>query len=363
MSRPQVIPALTSIRGIAAWWVVLYHFRQYLPAGSPDWLSALTAHGYLAVDLFFILSGFVLALNYAESFRGSLAGATNFYQLRFARIYPLHFVMLMLFLLNPLAIALFSAGGDTSAYGWDYFVLSLFLVQNWGFSTELAWNVPAWSISTEVFAYLVFPFAAVLMRRVIMTVGSALLVMMAFLIALALAAQAAGGSLGDDIPAFGLTRCCLQFLLGMLVWRLRDRIGFATPRLSHAAILLAAGLILAYVLLPIGDALVIPTAFALLVFGLADPLARPGIWLNASWLEILGLISYSTYLSHFFIRSWVKFVLVRPGIPEWIPLLVYLLLVALASIVLYRMVEVPARHWLRGLTGSGAIRVRSALKK
>ena len=113
MSRPQVIPALTSLRGIAAWWVVLYHFREYLPSRWPEWLMALTAHGYLAVDLFFILSGFVLALNYAESFRDSLAGAAGFYRLRLARIYPLHFVMLTMFLLNPLAIALFSASGDT----------------------------------------------------------------------------------------------------------------------------------------------------------------------------------------------------------------------------------------------------------
>ena len=94
MTRPQAIPALTSIRGIAAWWVVLYHFREHLPSGCPEWLLALTAHGYLAVDLFFILSGFVLALNYAESLPGDLAGATGFYRLRFARIYPLHFVIL-----------------------------------------------------------------------------------------------------------------------------------------------------------------------------------------------------------------------------------------------------------------------------
>ena len=107
-----------------------------------------------------LLSGFVLALNYAESFRGGLAGATGFYRPRFARIYPLHFVILMAFLLNPAAIALFSTSGDTSAYRWDYFGLSLFLVQNWGLSSELAWNDPAWSISTEVFAYLLFPFAA-----------------------------------------------------------------------------------------------------------------------------------------------------------------------------------------------------------
>jgi peptidoglycan/LPS O-acetylase OafA/YrhL len=349
MSRPQAIPALTSLRGIAAWWVVLYHFREYLPSRYPEWLSGLSAQGYLAVDLFFILSGFVLALNYAESFRDSLAGAADFYWLRFARIYPLHFVMLTLFLLNPLAVAMFSASGDTSEYSWDYFLLSLFLVQNWGFSTGLGWNVPAWSISTEVFAYLFFPFVAFLIGRVIVTIGSALLAMAALLMVLVIAAQAAGGSLGDDIPGFGLTRCSLEFLMGMLVWRVRHRLGFATPWLSHAAILLAAGLILSYALLPIGDALVMPAAFALLVFGLADPLARPGIWLNWSWLETAGLISYSTYLSHFFIRAWVKFVLVRPGISEWIPLLVYLVLVALASVVLYRMVEVPGRRWLRGV--------------
>lgn len=365
MSRPPVVPALTSIRGIAAWWVVLYHFRERLPPLGSEWLLSLIAHGYLAVDLFFILSGFVLALNYAESFRerGSLAGAIGFYRLRFARIYPLHLVMLILFLLNPLAIALFSANADTSAYPWDYFVLSLFLVQNWGFSSAMAWNVPAWSISTEIFAYLFFPLAAMLMARLIVTVSAVLLVGAALLIALALAAQAVGGSLGGDIPGFGLARCCLQFLLGMLVWRLRDRLGFATPRLSHVAILIAIGLILAYALLPIGDALVMPAAFALLVFGLADLQARPGFWLKASWLQTAGLISYSTYLSHYFIRDWVKFVLVRPDIPQWIPLLVYLLLVALASIVLYRMVEVPGRSWLRGQGRQRAQQIGSALEK
>ena len=72
------------------------------------------------------------------------------------------------------------------------------------------------------------------------------------------------------------------------VWRLRDRLGFTA---SRAAILLATRLILAYVLVPIGNAFVLPASFALLAFGLGDPLARPGIWLNASWLEKLGLIS------------------------------------------------------------------------
>lgn len=363
MSRPQVIPALTSLRGVAAWWVVLYHFREYLPSPCPEWLLALIGHGYLAVDLFFLLSGFVLALNYAESFDGSLAGAAGFYRLRFARIYPLHFVMLMLFLLNPLAVTLFSASSNTSEYGWDYFVQSLFLVQNWGLSTGLAWNVPAWSISTEAFAYLFFPFVAYFMARVIATMAAALLVLPVLLMALVITAQAAGGSLGDDIPGFGLTRCALEFSMGMLVWRVRDRLGFATPRLSHATLLLAAGLVLSYVLLPVGDTLVMPAAFALLVFGLADPQARPGTWLNASWLETAGLISYSTYLSHFFIRSWVKFVLIRPDIPDWIALVIYLLLVALASFVLYRYVEVRGREWLRSLGRPRPRQINPALEE
>ncbi len=157
-----------------------------------------------------------------------------------------------------------------------------------------------------------------------------------------IAAQAAGGSLGDDIPGFGLTRCSLEFLMGMLCLAGAST-GSASPRhgLSHAAILLAAGLILSYVMLPIGDALVMPAVFALLVFGLADP-ASPSWTLAELELARDGRADLLlTYLSHFFIRAWVKLVLVRPGISEWIPLLVYLVLVALASVVLYRMVEVP----------------------
>ncbi len=181
--------------------MVLYHFREYLPSRSPEWLSGLSAQGYLAVDLFFILSGFVLALNYAESFRDSLAGAAGFYWLRFARIYPLHFVMLTLFLLNPLAVALFSASGDTSEYRWDYFLLSLFLAPELGLldraSLECSRLVDQHRslrlslLSPPPLSLSLFPpppppppFAAFLIGRVIVTIRSALLAMAALLMAL-----------------------------------------------------------------------------------------------------------------------------------------------------------------------------------
>lgn len=361
--RPEAIPALTSLRGLAAWWVVLYHFRDALPAATPAWLVGVLAQGYLAVDLFFILSGFVLGLNYGDRFRRGIAGSAGFIWLRLARIYPLHAVMMAAFLLNPLAIALFSQAGDRSAYGWDYFLLSLVLLQNWGFTSHLAWNVPAWSISTEFFAYLLFPALAFAMGRLVLSARIAIVAMAGLLVVLALAAMSLGHSLDDNIPAFGLARCCLQFMLGMLVWRLRAMIGFATPRRSNAALVAAALPLLAYALLPVPDFVLVPAAFLLVVFALADRELAVAPWLTARWLEWLGLISYSTYLSHFFIKSWVKFLLVRPGIPDGLPLLVYLGAVGLASVLLYRLVEVPGRRWMRDLAPGRAPLAKTALDR
>ena len=133
MSTVRPIPALTSIRGLAAWWVVLYHFREEIPgiAGTP--LLRFMAHGYLAVDLFFELSGFVIALNYARTFRSvTWADSTNFFGLRLARIYPLHIFILLVFLINPIAITLFSMNGQPGdRYSPGYFILSVLLFRAW----------------------------------------------------------------------------------------------------------------------------------------------------------------------------------------------------------------------------------------
>ena len=122
MSRPQVIPARDIHPRHRGRLVVLYHFRQYLSARSPEWLLALTAHGYLAMVLFFNPQW----LRPRAQLRGKLPGrpcrATSFYRLRFARIYPLHFVMLLLFLLNPL-------GNCAVLHQWRYFGLWLGLLR------------------------------------------------------------------------------------------------------------------------------------------------------------------------------------------------------------------------------------------
>ena len=86
-SRTDELLPLTALRGIAAWWVVLFHLRLFLVPYLPAGAMAVLARGNLAVDLFFLLSGFVIHLNYAERVTPDAASVGDFLFRRFARIY------------------------------------------------------------------------------------------------------------------------------------------------------------------------------------------------------------------------------------------------------------------------------------
>ena len=127
MSAAPPIRALTSLRGLAAWWVVVFHFREALPPQMPAFLHSIASYGYLAVDLFFILSGFVISCRYSEYFSSKIEirNIMIFYGLRLARIYPLHFFVIIIYLINPIAIVIFSSSGlPNDGYEMYYFILS-----------------------------------------------------------------------------------------------------------------------------------------------------------------------------------------------------------------------------------------------
>jgi peptidoglycan/LPS O-acetylase OafA/YrhL len=359
-ATPQ-IGALTAIRGLAAWWVVAYHFREYAPSGLPDWAHRLLAQGDNAVDLFFVLSGFVIALNYRSWFGAAdLPGTLHFYLLRLARVYPLHLAMLGLFLLNPLAILLFSGHGDPGPrYDPAYFVMSLFLVQNWGFTRELAWNVPAWSISTELFAYLLFPLMLAGAARAARGPRSTILLIGLLLGLLAAVFIAQGLSLGGDIPRFGLLRCVVEFAVGVLLCRLAGQLGDYRRLCIPAALLGLA--CYATIFLGVPDAAVVPLAFTLLILALSEPRALPARCLDLGWLRAIGVVSYSTYMVHYFVRDWVKFGLVDGIGPDPLACLAYVALTAIGSVVLYRLVEVPGRIAGGRLAGRAVTALRAAM--
>jgi peptidoglycan/LPS O-acetylase OafA/YrhL len=306
---------------LAAWWVAAYHFREYLPSAPDCWIVAIIERGFYAVDLFFILSGFVLQLNYSRLFftlnRSSLR---TFAIARFARVYPLHLFMILVFLVNPLAIAIFSHKGlgpeqVAERYNPVDYIMSLFLIQNWGFRDHLAWNIPAWSISTEFAAYILFPIASYLTLRCIRSRATAIMAATVLLGTVSIVFWGTGASsLGEDIPRLGLPRCILEFLTGMILcslFQLRGPSGGQIAQLVCAAVILAvcfAGLV--------PDYFGVPAAFALIVFGLTSPTGALSQLLSLRPLLYLGEISYATYLVHFFIKDWVKFLLDGHGVPH-----------------------------------------------
>ena len=348
--------ALTGARGLAAWFVVFYHVRAAL--GAPDAVLAVLAKGYLAVDFFFLLSGFVIWLSYADRIATQRWRAVpNFLLRRVARIWPLHLVMLGFALLIVLALSLTGRPID-SRFSLGALPLHVLLVQNWPIAqavfgkTSLDWNDPAWSISSEMFAYLVFPLLALALdwkktpTPILLAAIGAVLVLLAYIM------MSRGMlTLGQAIPYFGQVRCVTEFAAGTAVgalW-LRFREDPARPlAIALGVCALAFALFVSGVL---GEIATVPTALAALLLAVALTSGRTGNPLGGRVIHYLGEISFATYLSHSLLWKAFKLVFVHSaGIVPPALIAAFLGLVMAASIALYHLVERPAQNWINGLS-------------
>jgi peptidoglycan/LPS O-acetylase OafA/YrhL len=168
-ARRSTLGALTGARFLAAFWVVLYHFVfsfQEAPEPASQWAKIaggnpfllVLAQGHLAVDFFFLLSGFILAYTYAADDAKVRGGNRSFWVARIARIYPVYLLGLLLGFGPYLADghSLFGIGSATAAH--------FLLIQAW-FPSTLDWNLASWSLSVEGFFYLLFPLLLPLLAR------------------------------------------------------------------------------------------------------------------------------------------------------------------------------------------------------
>jgi peptidoglycan/LPS O-acetylase OafA/YrhL len=345
-TAPRHLDALTGLRGIAAWMVVLYHIRFSLAALLPAWIIAALGKGYLAVDLFFMLSGFVLWYNYADRLRlGGTAALQDFLWRRFARIWPLHGAIMAAFMVY--ALALVWRGKDSTPFPFDQLPLHLLLVQNWGMTSRLTWNHPAWSISTELAAYLLFPFfvSALRWERLHLAALSAICAALLGSVYLLFASNGLD-NLGGDITGLGLWRCLIEFTIGCLlcmVWGHCRKLAFSA---TVAGLVCAVSLVIGW-WLHLPETAIVPLAFASGLACLAlshNALTRR---LGRGAVLYLGEISYSTYLAHFLLFIVFKQIFVDATLQlGWAGLAGFLALVLAASIALYRLVEKPAQRWL-----------------
>jgi len=161
-SEKKHIRSLTGLRFLAAIHVVLYHNASHLEIGwpsMPEQLTRLVHIGYSGVNLFFVLSGFILAYTYATPDGGMRTGLRRFWTARFARIYPLYLVSLAL--CAPLVADHFFSSNSARLASLKLLLSgssALTLSQAWIPPLRSIWNAPSWSLSAEVYFYLAFPF-------------------------------------------------------------------------------------------------------------------------------------------------------------------------------------------------------------
>ncbi len=360
-TKPQ-LNALTGARGIAAWLVVLYHIRSGFTDAVPTFVIDVFAHGYLAVDLFFILSGFVMWLNYGAKFAAhGWRAAPDFLLRRIARIYPLHFAILLAMIV--FATLLQITGRDSNAhYPVSELPLHFLLIQNWGFTHDLTWNDPAWSISTELGAYLMLPLAAVILVRRRWPLTLILAVIAGLSISLGLILDARGAAtIGHGIAQNGLIRCLFEFLIGIGVCMIWQQAGV----IQHRWLTIGSAVLIPVLAFGWGHRIAaIPAIFAACVYLLAQTSSRRSNPLNWRPIVYIGDISYSTYLVHFL--AWIVFKMLVVSDPYDVPaalMMAFLLLNFVLSIALHALVEEPGRKWIQRVAARLSVLKSSGIER
>ena len=346
---------LTSLRFIAAMWVVMFH---YWPALDVSILPGAVAKGYLGVELFFVLSGFILSHVYLEAAgqKGFRYGA--FLWARLARVYPLHLATLLGVGLLAGAATVAGMSIDGNILSWSSLPANLLMVHAWGLAPEAGWNHPSWSISAEWFAYLTFPVFAWaawrLRERPAVALGLATVGLLALY---ALFERLAGFPLTQATIHWGALRIVPCFAYGCAAYLAFRKGGLSRPGLMAAAsallIVIAAGL-------QLWDGVIV-ALFAPLILALAGLARRGAGWLTSSPAVYLGEISYSVYM---ICVPWKLLAVngaarLTGAVDDQLNLWVWLAVVAAIPVIAaasYHLIEKPARQGMRRMAERRAAR-------
>jgi peptidoglycan/LPS O-acetylase OafA/YrhL len=300
------IHSLTPMRGIAAIWVMLFHidvslFYRDFGALLPRDQTGLFSKGYLWVDFFFLLSGFVIAHVYSQKLSSGLGSGAikNYLWARFARIYPLHlFTLIMLVVTTPVVAMLYPAVVDGSwktYFAWSAIPSNLLLTQSMNQHVYLSWNMVSWSIAAEWWTYVLsIPCVIFIVGR--KTTFVTVYALVAFILLVALVYLLPDKNL-DITFNCGFFRCLFEFNIGLAIYQLflQDRMRSWLDRDWVAISLLLIITLIFHARW--NDLLVIP-CFSLLILALAYNHTKIEGLLNKPIFQYLGKISYSIYMVH-----------------------------------------------------------------
>jgi hypothetical protein len=344
--------------------VVLFHVYSHWHIDD----IGIVRNGQLFVDLFFVISGFVIAHIYGPRLRDR-EQLLQFAVFRTARLYPLHLFMLLVVAAYLLAMhwigwGWHAPGGDAynplyAASTFPKFIENLFLVQGL-LPQSGSFNRQSWSISTEYYTYFMFAVCVFSMRA-----RPRLLVLtFAGLAALTLSYLLWDGNL---VVSLRLVRCMAGFFIGVLVYGLWQRwygsvAGFLGDgwRMELAEVVVAALVVVVmWSCRPDRTSLLVLPVFALSVFMFAQGRGMVARVLDHPLMQRLGKWSYSIYMVHYIIILMIMDIsrsLFRDGPrafarwPAWesgLLVLAFVGIVLAASSLSYRWIETPPRRWAK----------------
>jgi peptidoglycan/LPS O-acetylase OafA/YrhL len=312
--------ALESLRGIAALIVAINHIRWM----NPTYHWNFVRHGYLMVDFFFVLSGFVIYHSYGQKI-SSGRDLSRFIWLRFGRLYPLHLAMLLAFLglegSSWLKEFITGNAGQVPAFtlnsGWA-FLTNILLVQAVGIYDHLTFNSVSWSIGTEFYTYLLFAFILLFARKKSALVGISVLLIFSSIFVV-LSAGKTDLSFNYD---YGMFRCIPSFFLGVMTYKIYELFSPLQDKdidkrkertfpafLYPFAVIASIGLVLGVKDIQYSDFLFPPLA-ALLILSLTTiPNGLINRVLNLKPFLWLGKTSYSIYMVQLFVFFFCESIL------------------------------------------------------
>lgn len=378
MQKKPYLTTLTPLRGIASLLVVIFH-SNYLNTFLPNGYTEFLKNAWLWVDFFFILSGFILCYAYGNSFKANFTKKNykNYILARFARVYPLHLIT-TLWMFGCAVVFVWLTGESTPVLNPRALPACILLIQSMHSSfSEPPLNNPSWSLSTEWWVYMIFPFLVPFFMKLKQSwwwlVAVCIICFYVFI-------RYVLGQINHNEPTiavmtdFGFFRCLVGFFTGMLLFTLYQN-GFAFNLFKSDLFFVAIsiGLVLA-MHFGIMDVIII-MFFPFILIAAAYNQTKIKRILEMKVLQRLGDWSFSIYLVHIPVIYSVKMVKLlkshfqNPTAIKEVPIkgpikdliyqpnyltgllmcIIVLILTIAISALFYRYLEIPSRNYINNL--------------
>lgn len=346
------LDALTGLRFFAALWVMLFHYREITPSFTYEvplfdtWLK----WGGMGVELFFVLSGFIMSYVYSATFNADIKRKDygTFIIYRIARLYPIH-LLTFLGLMTLYGVALlFGAVEHPERFTGLMVISTLTMTHSW-FPGVLTPNQPAWSVSAEFFAYLLFPVLCLSLhkRRWVPWVF--------FVIGLLLSAVSDSQILLRHIWAIndGIIRVSAGFMIGMVAYCFRKPLThrIASPWTGW----ICCGIAVIWLGVSTNPARPVGILiFSILILSLTTTQDKLGSLLSHRRIVYLGEVSFSIYMIHWIIRILGREALSETNMENSLHPLAIIAIWSLVTIFVaafcHRYIETPGREVIRNLS-------------